>query len=90
MPSLQVECEYCFTWQHLHCYGYRGTKVLEHQTHVCYRCLLEGTEDALLLKITELAQVRRALWILYDEAFSRSKKTVSQALRKSSLCIHGQ
>lgn len=81
MLRLQVECEFCFTWQHLHCYGYRETKPLEDQTHVCYRCLLEGTEDALLLKMTEIAQVRRALWFLYDEAFSRSKKTVSQTLR---------
>lgn len=81
MPSLQVECECCYTWQHLHCYGYRETKILDHQTHVCYRCLLEGTEDALLLKLTEMAQIRRALWALYDEAFLRSKKTVSQTLR---------
>ncbi|SLM33351.1 Zinc finger, RING/FYVE/PHD-type [Lasallia pustulata] len=75
-----VECECCYTWQHLHCYGYRGTRPLEHDTHVCYRCLLEGTEDALLLKITELARVRRALWVIYDEDFSRSNKTVSQTL----------
>ncbi|KAF2704607.1 hypothetical protein K504DRAFT_494855 [Pleomassaria siparia CBS 279.74] len=62
-------CGFCDTWQHLHCYGYRGSDDQRFpKTHACYPCLLQGKEAELLHELSGLVLQRRALHIL--EIFS--------------------
>ncbi|KAF1984222.1 HORMA-domain-containing protein [Aulographum hederae CBS 113979] len=61
----RIQCHYCGTWQHLHCYGYRGaTDPRLPERHICYICLLQGKEAPLLADLQELALLRRAIRLL--------------------------
>ncbi|KAK3724805.1 hypothetical protein LTR37_000853 [Vermiconidia calcicola] len=57
-----VECVYCGTWQHLHCYGYidnRDPRLLD--DHACYQCLLGDDEPQTLENVKDLALKRRGM-----------------------------
>jgi len=57
-----VQCMYCLTWQHLHCYGYTGAHDLRlPDEHTCYQCLLGEREQLALRKLQDLALKRRAM-----------------------------
>jgi len=57
-----VECTYCNTWQHLHCYGYTGASDPRlPDDHICYQCLMGDEEQATLTKLQALALKRRGM-----------------------------
>ncbi|KAK5119758.1 hypothetical protein LTR85_007334 [Meristemomyces frigidus] len=57
-----VACQYCDTWQHLHCYGYNSPDDPRlPEDHTCYQCLLGDKEQALLVKMQGLALKRRGM-----------------------------
>lgn len=63
--SQQIQCDCCDTWQHRHCYAVE--KVSLGETHVCYKCLLEDSEEELLRNMQQIARLRRALWIIRSQ-----------------------
>ncbi|KAF2261589.1 DNA-binding protein [Lojkania enalia] len=70
-----INCGFCETWQHVHCYGYRG---LDDQRlpkdHACYQCLLQGKHDALFRELRGLVLLRRAIYILEARGYSNDKQ----------------
>lgn len=59
----QVQCSYCSTWQHLHCYGYTGAADPRlPEEHVCYWCLLGDTDVENYKNLQKLAVRRRAVF----------------------------
>ncbi|CAO2655935.1 Nn.00g047380.m01.CDS01 [Neocucurbitaria sp. VM-36] len=75
-----VLCEFCESYQHLHCYGYLGKDDIRLPTiHVCYQCLL-NEEDEHLREVREQAMHRRALWFLRNNASFASLKSYGKSL----------
>lgn len=63
LTFFQVQCSVCFTWQHLHCYGYTGAKDPRlPDEHVCYWCLLGDTDEKRYKALQTLATKRRAMF----------------------------
>jgi hypothetical protein len=59
----QVQCSYCSTWQHLHCYGFTGAADPRlPEEHVCYWCLLGDTDVENYKSLQKLAVRRRAIF----------------------------
>ncbi|KAF2178333.1 hypothetical protein K469DRAFT_335916 [Zopfia rhizophila CBS 207.26] len=70
-----INCSFCDTWQHLHCYGFRGSEDARiPAVHACYQCLLHSREDALLRELRDLALLRRGVHILETKGFSNDKE----------------
>ncbi|KAK5131638.1 hypothetical protein LTR08_000765 [Meristemomyces frigidus] len=70
-----IECTFCKTWQHLHCYGYTGTsdpRVPE--DHICYQCLLGGEEQGLLDKVRALALKRRGMHLALRKGLTTQRE----------------
>ncbi|KAK4545923.1 hypothetical protein LTR36_002487 [Oleoguttula mirabilis] len=80
-----VECTYCGTWQHLHCYGYTGSDDPRlPEDHTCYQCLLGDGEEDLLLKLQSLAMKRRGMHL----AVKKGVKTQRDFATDLGLDIH--
>lgn len=76
----QVQCSYCSTWQHLHCYGYMGSQDPRlPEEHVCYWCLLGDTDVKGYAALQELAVQRRAMFYISKNGM-RTKTDLSKAL----------
>jgi meiosis-specific protein HOP1 len=61
---MQIFCEFCETFQHLHCYGYHGVDDARvPTTHICYGCLCKGDGKS-LKEAQSLAFRRRAIHLL--------------------------
>ncbi|MCJ1481724.1 DNA binding protein [Schaereria dolodes] len=74
----KIQCKYCGKWQHKHCYSLeRG--VLG-PAHVCYRCLAENKESALLDELRGLAKLRRALYLFRLQGIPTSNVQIAKAL----------
>lgn len=79
-----MNCGFCNTWQHLHCYGYLGSddpRVPD--IHACYRCLLQEKEAPLLRELQDLALLRKGVHIIQVDGYFNDRK-FSEALRKYS------
>lgn len=75
-----VECTYCGTWQHLHCYGYTGTDDSRlPEDHTCYQCLLGDEEQAVLVKLQDLALKRRGMHLALQKGL-RTQRDFATAL----------
>ncbi|KAL8723071.1 MAG: hypothetical protein Q9225_000542 [Loekoesia sp. 1 TL-2023] len=74
----QVQCGFCYTWQHTHCYGYGPEEVPE--THACYSCLFQDVDTPRLAELKDLALTRRCLWLLYGHAPPKSQAELAKAL----------
>ncbi|KAL8695143.1 MAG: hypothetical protein Q9218_000311 [Villophora microphyllina] len=77
----QVQCSFCNTWAHLHCYGYLSQEFPE--VHACYRCLFESYDDARLGELQDLALTRRCLWMLYGHDPPQNQAGLARSLGKS-------
>ncbi|KAI9370851.1 HORMA domain-containing protein [Aspergillus egyptiacus] len=65
-----VECNFCYTRQHLLCYGYEGVDKLNMpDVHACYQCLLGTDENDLFFQMKELALTRRVLRVILEEGY---------------------
>jgi len=84
LTCLQVNCKYCDTWQHLHCYGFTGDDDERlPKDHVCYHCLLVLEEPETLSKLLPLVQRRRI--IHHVSGFGQKKPSeIAAELSKSS------
>ncbi|KAI4252537.1 MAG: hypothetical protein L6R42_007918 [Xanthoria sp. 1 TBL-2021] len=60
-----VQCSYCKSWQHDHCYGYISSVLPDDHAHVCYRCLFAQDDITRLRQLENLALARRCLGLLY-------------------------
>lgn len=70
-----VECVYCGTWQHLHCYGYTGADDPRlPDDHACYQCLLGDEDPANLKKLQHLAAQRRAMHFALQNGLPTQKQ----------------
>ncbi|PIA94498.1 hypothetical protein CB0940_08124 [Cercospora beticola] len=57
-----IQCSFCSTWQHLHCYGFTGSDDPRiPDEHACYECLLGDNDTGLLAALRDLALKRRAI-----------------------------
>ena len=57
-----VQCVFCSTWQHLHCYGYTDRHDIRlPDDHVCYQCLLGDSEQLIFRRLRDLTLKRRAM-----------------------------
>ncbi|KAL9005372.1 MAG: hypothetical protein Q9188_001857 [Gyalolechia gomerana] len=74
----QVECHFCHTWQHCHCYGYDFESLQE--IHVCYSCLFENVDTKRLAELKELAITRRCLWLFYGQDPPKSQAELTRTL----------
>ena len=75
-----VLCEFCESYQHLHCYGYLGKDDIRLPTvHICYQCLL-NEEDEHLREVRDHSMHRRALWFLRNNASFASLKSYGRSL----------
>lgn len=82
---MQINCNFCDTWQHVHCYGFRGSDDPRIPTiHACYQCLLQDKEAPLLRELGDLALLRRGLHVIEVEGYSNDKELASM-LRMSSV-----
>lgn len=78
----KINCPFCNTWQHIHCYGYNDTNDARiPPVHVCYNCLLAENEAPVLHELKSLALLRRGLRVIEVSGFNNNK-TFAQALRK--------
>ncbi|GAB7340361.1 hypothetical protein MBLNU457_6806t1 [Dothideomycetes sp. NU457] len=60
-----LQCHFCKTWQHLHCYGFVNiTDSRRPKIHICYDCILYEPEAHLIPTLSDLAVKRRAVYIL--------------------------
>ncbi|EGP88974.1 uncharacterized protein MYCGRDRAFT_91969 [Zymoseptoria tritici IPO323] len=67
-----VNCVHCDTWQHIHCYGFSGSKDPRlPDEHTCYQCLLGGMDEDLLTKMEDLALLRRGMGIVLHDGLQR-------------------
>ncbi|SMQ49166.1 unnamed protein product [Zymoseptoria tritici ST99CH_1A5] len=67
-----VNCVHCDTWQHIHCYGFSGSKDPRlPEEHTCYQCLLGGMDEDLLTKMEDLALLRRGMGIVLHDGLQR-------------------
>ncbi|KAF2465400.1 uncharacterized protein BDR25DRAFT_345980 [Lindgomyces ingoldianus] len=70
-----INCSFCDTWQHLHCYGYRGSEDQRiPAVHACYDCLLQGKEHELLRELRYLALCRRGIRFLEAHDVTNDKE----------------
>ncbi|KAH4055046.1 hypothetical protein HBI46_048770 [Parastagonospora nodorum] len=63
-------CEYCRTYQHVHCCGYHGGD--DHRiphTHICYSCLLGGESPQNLRSMRDRAIRRRVVHLLSQHGY---------------------
>ncbi|KAF2841956.1 DNA-binding protein [Patellaria atrata CBS 101060] len=68
-----INCEFCDTWQHLHCYGYRGAKDPRiPKLYACYKCIL-GKELPLLHEMKSTALLRRGMRILEAHGYNNDR-----------------
>ncbi|KAI9838344.1 MAG: hypothetical protein M1819_005612 [Sarea resinae] len=76
-----VQCEFCKTWQHLHCYGFKeeDDPALP-EGHVCYNCLLHGIDPLLLERLKTLSLYRRAVDIIYGLGYPSNERGFVQLL----------
>jgi hypothetical protein len=75
-----VQCSYCTTWQHLHCYGYTGGEDPRlPEDHVCYWCLLGDTDVENYKNLQQLAVRRRAMFHVARSGL-RTRTDFSKAL----------
>ncbi|KAH9864039.1 hypothetical protein J1614_009972 [Plenodomus biglobosus] len=68
-----ILCQFCHTWQHLHCMGYSGkddTRIPS--DYLCYECLL-AKEKQCFEQQRERAVYRRALWLLQQTNFENAQ-----------------
>ncbi|KAL9044019.1 MAG: hypothetical protein Q9214_002815 [Letrouitia sp. 1 TL-2023] len=72
-----IQCFCCFTWQHLHCYGFLNG--VPWKTHACYQCLFGVSDRPRFHKLAKLVRMRRALWVL-DEEKPESQGALAKAL----------
>lgn len=81
--GLQVECVYCETWQHLHCYGYLDTQDDQlPDDHVCYRCLLrDNASQQVLDHLKTVALQRRTVYVSRHQGV-RTLKELATTMRK--------
>lgn len=81
----QVQCSYCETWQHLHCYGFTDNedRRLPDQ-HACYRCVIGTTDQKLMAILQELVLKRRAMHYAIHAGLS-TKKAFTASLGKPFL-----
>lgn len=78
----KVECVYCETWQHLHCYGYHDAQDERFpETHVCYTCLLGDSGQQILDRLKSLALQRRAVYVASHRGL-RTQKDLARIMRK--------
>lgn len=83
-----VECAYCGTWQHLHCYGYTGADDPRlPDDHACYQCLLGIEEPLSLTKLQHLAAKRRAMHFALQSGLT-TQKQFAEEMGKMSLRVH--
>ncbi|KZF24910.1 hypothetical protein L228DRAFT_265418 [Xylona heveae TC161] len=78
-----IYCEFCKTWQHLNCYGYRGeTDPALPKEHICYECLLEPHEADQLRDLHSMSLLRKALTLIYGKftSFPQSEKALGKLL----------
>ncbi len=72
------------------CYGYLGEDDSrlpdEHDVHVCYRCLLHGTDKPLLNQLRDLAQKRWGVHVALEKGLT-TKKDFSATMGKFSIFI---
>ncbi|OCK84967.1 hypothetical protein K432DRAFT_439681 [Lepidopterella palustris CBS 459.81] len=70
-----INCSFCDTWQHLHCYGYRGSDDPRiAKVHACYQCLLQDKEMPLLRELKDLALLRRGVHIIRAQGYSNDRE----------------
>ncbi|KFY17251.1 hypothetical protein V492_00799 [Pseudogymnoascus sp. VKM F-4246] len=75
--GMSVQCEICQTKQHLQCYGYLETDVMD--THICYECLLNSELD-LLREMQQLCILRQVAWVASMEQYPRKESELSGRL----------
>ncbi|KAL5118522.1 hypothetical protein ACEQ8H_003537 [Pleosporales sp. CAS-2024a] len=64
-----IFCEYCHTYQHVHCCGYSsGNDRRIAAKHVCYQCLFVD-EPMVRKEMAERIIVRRAVFLLFERGF---------------------
>ncbi|KAL8807617.1 MAG: hypothetical protein Q9182_000601 [Xanthomendoza sp. 2 TL-2023] len=73
-----VQCSYCHTWQHTHCYGYISVAIPGE--HACYRCLFEDFDTPRLEKLEDFARTRRSLWMLFGQEPPSSQSELKRRL----------
>ncbi|KAF4312674.1 Dynactin subunit 6 [Botryosphaeria dothidea] len=66
-------CDWCKTWQHCYCYGFRGASDPRvPQQHACYKCLLTGEDNEArqtLQKLKSFALLRRGIQVIEEKGF---------------------
>ncbi|KAF2493327.1 hypothetical protein BU16DRAFT_583445 [Lophium mytilinum] len=76
-----INCSFCDTWQHLHCYGYCGSDDPRIPVvHACYNCLLQDKEAPRLPEMRDLALQRRGMHIIEKQGYTNDRD-FSAALR---------
>ncbi|KAL4892689.1 HORMA domain-containing protein [Aspergillus ambiguus] len=79
--AAMIECAFCYTRQHLLCYGFKNaTDPKLPNVHACYQCLLEPNEPRLLSEMHTLALLRRALKIIVNEGYPMKTALFTQKL----------
>ncbi|KAL8942262.1 MAG: hypothetical protein Q9211_001464 [Gyalolechia sp. 1 TL-2023] len=73
-----VQCSFCHTWQHCHCYGYDVESFPER--HACYSCLFGDVDTKRLAELKEFALTRRCLWLIYSQDSPKSQAELTRAL----------
>ncbi|KAK5174176.1 uncharacterized protein LTR77_001256 [Saxophila tyrrhenica] len=84
-----VQCTYCSTWQHLHCYGYKGQDDERlPEVHVCYDCLLSDDDTSTRSRLQELTMKRRAMYHALSSGLSTPNQ-LAGALGTSTIRLTG-
>lgn len=74
-----VNCAFCNTWQHLHCYGY--TDINDPRLpdeHACYGCLLGDQEPHTMQQLTTLTLRRRGMHFALEEGLRSKREFVAE------------
>ncbi|KFX89396.1 hypothetical protein O988_08640 [Pseudogymnoascus sp. VKM F-3808] len=64
--GMTVQCEICQKIQHIQCYGYLETDVMD--THLCYKCLLVSEPD-LRNEMQRLCLLRQVAWVACTDGY---------------------
>ncbi|KAI5361915.1 Putative HORMA domain, Zinc finger, FYVE/PHD-type, Zinc finger, RING/FYVE/PHD-type [Septoria linicola] len=76
-----INCSFCGTWQHLHCYGFTGTDDPRlPDDHACFQCLLGGHDDTLLVNLREVALKRRAMSFALQHGLQRNREDLAKSM----------
>ncbi|KAH7383237.1 HORMA domain-containing protein [Pyrenochaeta sp. MPI-SDFR-AT-0127] len=68
-----INCEFCESYQHLHCYGFTGKDDARIPTiHMCYSCLLKEENEA-FQQVRDQTVYRRALWLLQGTSYDSAR-----------------